>query len=608
MATTAINPAITQRLVHYGEAVLAAPWGAKTAIYEAASTELHMSLSTVIKKIKEVSIVSINPRKRRSDAGRTALTRGEAARISFMLLEHMRKNNKRLKSIADAVEDLRANELIRAERVDGDGEILRLSTSAIIAALRTYRLHPDQLLAPAPAIHQASRHPNHVWQIDASRSVLFYLPTKGKDTGLRMTRHDEDYSNKPDNMVRVIQASLWRYVVTDHSSGAIFVWYVTGGETGGNLAETFIQAMHKREGNPFHGVPILVTLDPGGANTSPPFLNLCKALRVRVVINKPKNPRAKGQVEKAQDIVERSFESTFKLMRLESLEEINAAALKWAMWFNSTQIHSRHAMARFEAFMRITPEQLVVAPGIDLCRELAVSAPVERTVNDFLEVEFMGQRWDVSGVPDVMVRQKLQIVRNAWRPDSAQAIGVDDAGREVYHVLERKDRSEFGFFDGAAVIGDEFKAHADTLAQTHMKEIEQLATGTTSVGAAEAARKAQAKGKETLPVAGLRGMVDPMRRMNDAVLPTYLPRKGTALEVANPVANAAVLDQVDTSVAIQRIAKKIGRPVTREENQFIKGRWPEAMPEEQVDALVAQFLRGQVDQPDVFSGLRAVGM
>ena len=95
--------------------------------------------------------------------------------------------------------------------------------------------------------------------------------------------------------------------------------------------------------------------------------------------------------------------------------------------------------------------------------------------------------------------------------------------------------------------------------------------------------------------------------MRDAVIPTYLPRKGTALEVANPLANSEVLDQVETSVAILRIAKRIGRPVTREENQFIKGRWPEAMPETQIDALVAQFLLGDVGRSESFEGLRAVG-
>lgn len=600
------NAVITQRLVHYAQAAAAADWGAKGALYEAASAELQLSKATVMRKIKEVSMTSTKTRKRRSDAGKTSLTRDEAVFISAMLMEHMRKNNKRLLSVEAAVEELRANSLIKAERTDGEGEIFKLSTGTITRALRTYLLHPDQLLAPAPAIHQASRHPNHVWSIDASRSILFYLPSQGTDTGLRMSRYDEDYKNKPANMVRVIQASLWRYVVTDHTSGALFVWYVTGGETGGNLAEVLIQAMHPREGNPFHGVPLLAMLDPGGANTSPPFINLCKALRVHVQINKPKNPRAKGQVEKGQDMVERGLESAFKLLKLETLEQINAVAAKWSAWFNATQVHTRHGMPRFEAFMRILPEQLRLAPGIELCRELAVSAPQERTVNDFLEVEFMGQTWDVSNVPGVVVKQKLMIVRNAWRQDSAQAVAVGEDGREVFHVLERKERNEFGFLDGAAVIGDEFKRHAETPAQRNLKEVEQLATGTTSVTDAEAARKAMDKGKGPMP---FKGLVDPLKRINDAVLPTYLPRQGTALEVANPVANAQVLDQVETLVALQRIAKQIGRPISRDENRFVKGRWPEAMPADQVDALVAQFQRGGMEPAPVeaFSGLRAVG-
>ncbi len=600
------NAVITQRLVHYAQAAAAADWGAKGALYDAASAELQLSKATVMRKIKEVSMTSTKTRKRRSDAGKTSLTRDEAVFISAMLMEHMRKNNKRLLSVEAAVEELRANSLIRAERTDGEGEIFKLSTSTITRALRTYLLHPDQLLAPAPAIHQASLHPNHVWSIDASRSILFYLPQQGRDTGLRTMDYREYYSNKPANVAKVLQESLWRYVVTDHTSGALFVWYVTGGETGGNLAEVLIQAMHPREGNPFHGVPRLAMLDPGGANTSPPFINLCKALRVHVQINKPKNPRAKGQVEKGQDMVERGLESAFKLLKLETLEQINAVAAKWSAWFNATQVHTRHGMTRFEAFMRILPEQLQLGPGIELCRELAVSAPQERTVNDFLEVEFMGQTWDVSHVPGVVVKQKLQIVRNAWRQDSAQAVGMGEDGREVFYVLERKERNEFGFYDDATVIGEGFKRHAETPAQRNMKEVEQLATGTSSVTDAEAARKAQDKGKGPIP---FKGLVDPLKRVNDAVLPTYLPRQGTAVVVDNPVANGQVFDQVDTMLALQRIAKLIGRSITREENRFIKGRWPEAMPAEQVEALVAQFTRSADAAPvEAFGGLRAVGM
>ncbi|WP_422099119.1 integrase [Variovorax sp.] len=616
--TRALNPAVTMRLAHYAQASINAPWGHKSEVYEAAAAELRMSVATVIRKIKEVSLISVTTRRRRCDAGTSALSREEAMCISATLMEHMRKNNKRLLSVNAAVEDLRANGLIRAERVDDNGEIFQLSTAAIMRALRMYMLHPDQLLAAGPAVRQASLHPNHVWQIDASRSILFYLPAKGTDKGLRMMDHREFYANKPSNIVRVLQDSLWRYVVTEHTSGTIFAWYVVGGETGGNLAETFIQAMHKREGNPFHGVPKLVMLDPGGANTSPPFLNLCKALQVRVIINRPKNPRAKGQVEKAQDIVERSLESRFKLLQLETLEQINALALKWALWFNSTQTHSRHGLTRFDAFMRILPEQLLIAPGIELCRELAVSAPQERLVNDFLEVEFMGQTFDVSKVPNVLVGQKLQIVRNAWRQDSAQAVVAGEDGREVFHVLPVKARTEAGFYEGAAIIGDTFAQHADTPAQRHRKAVEMLATGTTTVTDAEAARKAQAKGKGP---AFLDGRFDPLKRMEDAVLPSYLPRAGTPLAVANPVANVEQLDAVDTLVALGRIAKAVGRNISREENRFIKARWPDAMPAEQVGVLIAQFLRaapgqdpqdvvdGAAEQVEAtpFTGLRAVG-
>lgn len=599
------NPAQTQRLVHFGQAAAAAAWGCKTAIYAEAAQELGVSVPTVIRKIGEVTANAKAPRKRRTDAGTSALTKQEAARIALDVLEHMRKNGKRIMSMKDAVEELRANGLIRAERITADGEVVPLSVSAIVAALRKYRFHPDQLLAPAPAIRMASLHPNHCWQIDASRCVMYYLPAQGKDTGLRVADHRDYYQNKPKNVAQQVLDSLWRYVVTDHTSGAIFVWYVVGGETGGNLAEVFIQSIHQRGTSPFYGVPRMVMLDPGGANTSPPFLNLCKALRVHVQINKPKNPRAKGQVEKAQDIVERSLESAFKLLTLQTLDQINAVALQWARWFNATQVHTRHDMVRFSAWMRIAPDQLVLAPGIELCRELAVSAPLTRVVNDFHEVEFLGETWDVSGVPGIIVGQKLQIVRNAWRPDSAQAVGVDAEGRECFHILEKKVKGAFGFHEGAAVVGESFKRHADTPAQRNLAEIEMLATGTKTPTEAKEARKAMEKGRGPQV---LGGAIDPLKRMRDAVIPAYLPRKGTELEVANPLANSDVLDQVDTSVALLRIAQRIGRPVSRDENRFVKGRWPDAMPEAQIEALVTQFMRGsEAESGEVFEGLRAVG-
>ena len=102
--------------------------------------------------------------------------------ISAALMVSLRKSaTKRLLGVDDAVDLMRSNGEIKCERVNTEtGEIFNLSTSTIIRALRTFRLHPDQLLAPAPAVELRSLHPNHVWQIDASLCVLYYLKAEGE--------------------------------------------------------------------------------------------------------------------------------------------------------------------------------------------------------------------------------------------------------------------------------------------------------------------------------------------------------------------------------------------------------------------------------------------
>ena len=137
------------------------------------------------------------------------------------------------------------------------------------------------------------------------------------------------YKNKPANVIKVINESLWRYVVTDHTSGWNYSTYVTGGENATNLVDVLIDAMHRREGEAMFGVPLMVMLDPGSANTSAIFKNLCKALRIHVQINKPKNPRAKGQVEKGQDITERDFESTLRLLPADKVDSLRRSMRWW---------------------------------------------------------------------------------------------------------------------------------------------------------------------------------------------------------------------------------------------------------------------------------------
>ncbi|HBN5449237.1 TPA: integrase, partial [Klebsiella oxytoca] len=106
--------------------------------------------------------------------------------------------------------------------------------------------------APAPAVQLASRHPNHVWQLDASICVLYYLknPAKGVkgDTGLRIMDEKEFNKNKPANVAKVVNDRVWSFEGTDHTTGWIYLEYRFGGETTENFTSVLINMMQERGG------------------------------------------------------------------------------------------------------------------------------------------------------------------------------------------------------------------------------------------------------------------------------------------------------------------------------------------------------------------------
>lgn len=588
-----MNAVLTERIVSVARAARAAGHGNKHAIYEAACRELGLSRATLMRKLKAVAVTP--PRKRRADAGRSALTRAEAMTISALLIESTRKNGKRLYSIADAVETLRANGMIRAESLDeSTGKLRPLSDSAIQRALRTYGVHPDQLLAPAPVTELASRHPNHVWQIDASLCVLYYLKPAAdpRANGLRVMDHSEFYKNKPRNVARIAADRVWSYEITDHASGWIYVEYVLGAESGENLCSTLINAMQERGGaDLMHGVPRFLMLDAGAANTAAMTRNLCRALGIELVVHKVGNARATGQVENARNLIERKFEPGLKFQPVNSLDELNALARRWRMHFNATATHGRHGSTRSHAWLRITARQLVNAPSLDICRELAVAAPESRKVTPKLRVSLRGVEYDVSAVPGVMVGEKLMVTRNPWRDDAAQIVLTGDDGRETYFVVPEVARDALGFATDAAVIGESFRRHADTPAQRAVDEIERLVSGAHTRADAKARRRAKA-----LPFGG---RLDPYKHIDDDALPTYLPRRGTEHELAAPRVAHAPLSLVDAAMRIKPRIEAAGATWSAERFRWLQQRFPNGVPQDRLDAIVAELIgpRSDLHQP-----------
>ncbi|WP_110970225.1 DDE-type integrase/transposase/recombinase [Pseudomonas huaxiensis] len=581
-----MNAVVTQRLVDLARAVEVAPHGQRTELCRTAAVELGMSLPTIYRKLREVTVNP--PRKRRTDAGQSTLSEQEAYLISALLLESIRANNKQLSTVERAVERLRSNGKILAGRIEEKtGEFVPLSISSISRALRTYRLHPDQLLQPEPAVSLASRHPNHVWQIDASISTQFYLD----DDGAKTMNQAEFYDGKPSNLKKIERKRLWRYVITDHTSGTIYVQYVLGAESSENLCNVLISCMQKRgENDPFHGVPFIIMTDPGAAMTSAIFRNLCKALSVELIINKVGNARAKGQVEQAHNIVEREFESALKLQKAETLEQINGWAGQWMRYHNATAIHTRHRRTRYGQWLTIQADQLRLAPAVEICRELAVTAPETRKVNDFLQVSYRGGQFDVSGIPEIMVGDSLLITRNPWRDeDSAQVVVTNEDGREAFHVVERIAIDANGFKATSAVIGESFKSQADTPAQKARKAIEQLVTGTDSQEDATAARK-----KRAVP---FNGEIDPHKHITDTVLPSYMPRRGVASPLTAPV-EIMPLSHVE---AAKLLRVQLGTAWTADSMTWLKTNYPNGVPEDQLDVITQQL------RMPARPGLRVVG-
>lgn len=535
---------LPQKLAEIANRAAELPHGGKSAYLKEQAALLGISVQTLHRRLKADTVRT--PRKRRSDAGKIALSLEDAKMIAAALMVTPRNNGKQLMTVEAAVDMLIANNEIDPVRVDKEtGEVVRLSASTICRALKHYRLHPKQLNQPDPVNALQSLYPNHCWQIDASLCVLFYLPSKEKPGRSELNFMDaaEFYKNKPRNLERIALDRVWRYVVYDHCSGCIFVWYVFGGENSENLCETFIQAMQPKADRgrfPFCGRPTVVMLDPGAANTGYGFNNLCSQFEVKVQINKPGNARAKGGVENGNNLVETQFEGKLKFQRIDSIEQLQEQANQWMMFFNGVKKHSRTNISRFAAWQKIRPEQLILPPPADYCRELVLSRPEARKVKPDLTVSVGSKLYDVREVPFVMVGESLIVAKNPWRKGAVRVQRFDENGQEYWLEVPEVAINEWGFRADAAVIGEEYKAHADTPAQTNKKELEKLVYGAATQEEVAAKRKAKA-----LP---FDGRINPFAHQEQALAADnrmYLQKQGTQMDYNRMEVREQVLSKVE---------------------------------------------------------------
>ncbi|MGP1628347.1 MAG: integrase [Giesbergeria sp.] len=589
-----VTPAQTEELVRANLGTL--PRGAKSEAVATLAARTGKSRATIYRQLQQVTVRQ--PRKARSDKGQAALPLSEARDVSGWIMDGLRKGNKRLRSIEQALQELRYAGRVRAERIDkASGEVLPLSVSAVSRALKAYGLHPDQLLRPGPAAAMQSLHPNHVWEIDASLCVLYYLKNgHTKRSGLQVMDADKFYKNKPKALERIESERVWRYLCVDHYSGSLFCHYVMGAESGTNLVESFIHAVTPRtllgQTDPFCGVPFMVYMDPGSANTGALFKNLARRMQVKLLVHAPGNARATGGVERSHDIWEHVFESALRAEPVGSLHELNEAATIYSRYFNATNTMERHGRTRTAMWLRITEQQKRLAPDIETLRLLATHQPEARKVEPWpgAVVRFHGKAYDVSQVKNVMIGETLLVTYSPYLAGHASIVLQDADGNEELVAVPEVQYNEAGFPANATVFGEGYSRQADTVLQTNRKLVERLVMGADTDEEAAAARRARK------PAFG--GAVRPLAQARETVLPTPLPRRGTELVPATTTRLTPAAERVLTPFEAAAALRRMGVDLTREATASLRDWHSDGVLEGQLPALAERLA--------VRTGLRVV--
>jgi transposase InsO family protein len=566
-----------QYLIDVGARLESAGHGKRGELIRQAAKTLNYREQWIRERLKDLGFVK--SRKQRSDRGQSSVTREQCIQVSNLIMQASRDNGKQLMSLKQAVEIASANGLISSD----------VAEITVSREMRRHRVHPEQMSKPKPHTEVRSRHPNHVWQFDVSVCVLYYLP---KSEGLKVMPRDEFYKNKLENVYRIKNDRVLRYLVTDHNSGAFFVkYYNTPGENAETLVEFLLDAFSKREGDPLHGVPFMLVWDAGTANQSHLVKGMLNRLQVDHRTHEVGSPRAKGQVERTHNLVECEFESRLSMYRIDSIEQLNEKAQQWAQMFNGVRKHRRHGHTRYGLWQTIRPEHLRICPPRELCRSLLQKArPVTRKVAGDLTIFYAiagvgSHTYSVECISDVCVGELVQVTYNPYQAPAVTVIHENLEGDKIHYDLEPIERDAAGFKASAPVYGESYAAMRETPTDELRKQMNRKAYGVETDQAVKDARKARKPAFE--------GQIDPFADVAAASVPDFMQRKGQALELQQP--KRAITSRMPYVKAVPIVRDSIGleagSEATKQLTREFKQRYPEGITDEELSEFTGQMAR-----------------
>ena len=414
-------------------------------------------------------------RKERKDAGSSSIDDKTLEMVAALLQNGVRKNGKQTMSVGLARSILVQN-----------GFDVHLGDSRLRDLLNAKTLSPEKTKTPKPYQKMRSLYPNQVHFADPSMALIWFAP----DGSQKLYDADEVYKNKNP---REGKLKCWRYVLTDHTSSSICVrYYAAMGETAVNMYDFLLYAWGKKS-DPlygFHGLPELLVWDPGSANISRPVSAALKVLRVETNPHLPGNPRAKGQVEKANDIVETQFESLLKLEPVHSIEELNNAVERWCAAFNANMIPGRDTRlsrngkkiaSRLDLWNRIEDGQIRELPDVAVCRQIFTTGIQVRRLGGDLCVSVVhpqagtSLKYSLVHLPGILVGMNVNVQPLLVDEGAKVVVSYEADGNVQSYELEPVEFDETEFALSAPVYGKEYKKPCDTAREVNVKKLAELA-------------------------------------------------------------------------------------------------------------------------------------
>ncbi|GHV76488.1 phage associated protein [Spirochaetia bacterium] len=412
-------------------------------------------------------------RAKRKDAGVSSVDKELLTAVGEMVKQGIRKNGKATLPVNVA------RSILEARGLD-----IPVGDSRLRELLRENHLSVADSKVPTPHQNMRTEYPNQVHFADPSVCLIYFAPG-GKQ---KIIGDDELYKNK--NFLEG-KMKCWRYVLTDHYSGCLCVrYYAAMGETAANMYDFLLYAWGQKNNNVnvFHGIPELLIWDCGTANIARATTNALKAFGVKTLPHLPGNPRAKGQVENGNNLIETQFESRLRFEPVNSIEELNDAAGRFYSAYNANLINGLDTRlrrggviigSRANLWQRIPVEKLRELPDEETCRQVFANGVQTRKVAGDLTVSIVhpragrSLRYSVRDLPEILVGMELKLQPLLISVEPLCIASYETKGKEMSFELEPIVFDDAGFDINSPVFGQEYKRPKDTERETAGKILEK---------------------------------------------------------------------------------------------------------------------------------------